>query len=469
MKIKVKLVLWYFFTSLILLLFFSVGTYLGMRHLLLIALDDELIEKQEEIISSYNLNTRSFEAVQHHYYVETELSNFYIVLLNTQNQIIFKTKIADAAKLSPISITHLGADTSFISEVKFGNEFHLNNKNTKEAVFRFSGKKIILNGETIGYLLIGHSFERLYESMDKLLTVLLVSIAMTTLLILLLSYFLTSRSLKPVDNLIDQAQKISHQNLAERLAVENPNDEIGRLTNVLNDLLSRLQNAFDKEQEFMADAAHELKTPLTVLRAHWEDEISNKNLPDDFKEKLVKDIETITRLSKLINNLMLLSNTEYHQLRAEFEKIDLSEIITEVVSNTKILADIKNQTMNIVQLTPLVIDGDKAKIYQLLFNIIDNAIKYTQENGKIIISLKKEENRATIEIRDNGIGIPEKDLPNIFRRFYRVHKDRSKKYGGNGLGLAIAKLITDIHHGEILVESSSDKGSSFIIKFPIAD
>jgi len=469
MKIKIKLVLWYFFSTLILLLFFSIGTYLGMRHLLLITLDDELIEKEAEIISSYNVNTKSFEAIHHRYYVETELSNFYIVLLNTQDQIIFKTKIADAAKFSPLTITHLGADTSFIAEVNFSKEFYLKTDKNDEAVFRFSGKKIIVNGETIGYLLIGHSFERIYESMDKLLTVLLVSIGMTTLLILLLSYFLTSRSLKPVDNLIDQAQKISHQNLGERLAVENPKDEIGRLTNVLNDLLSRLQNVFDKEQEFMADAAHELKTPLTILRAHWEDELSNKKLPDDFKEKLVKDIETITRLSKLINNLMLLSNTEYHQIRAEFEKIDLSEIINEVVSNTKILAEIKNQTMDIVQLTALVINGDKSKIYQLLFNIIDNAIKYTPENGKINISLKREHNKATIEIRDNGIGIPEEDLPNIFRRFYRVHKDRSKKYGGNGLGLAIAKLITDIHNGEILVESYPDKGSSFIIKFPIAD
>ena len=468
MKIKVKLVLWYFFTSLILLLFFSMGTYLGMRHLLLITLDDELIEKEAEIISSYNVNTKTFEAIHHRYYVETELSNFYIVLFNRQDQIIFKTKIADAAKLSPYTLNHFGTDTSFIAEIKFGKEFYLS-KNNNEVVYRFSGKKIFVNGETIGYLLIGHSFERLYESMDKLLTVSLVSIAITTLLILLLSYFLTSRSLKPVDNLIEQAQKISHQNLAERLAVENPKDEIGRLTNVLNDLLSRLQNVFDKEQEFMADAAHELKTPLTILRAHWEDELSNKKLPDDFKEKLVKDIETITRLSKLINNLMLLSNTEYHQIRAEFEKIDLSETINEVVSNTKILAEIKNQTMDIVQLTPLVINGDKAKIYQLLFNIIDNAIKYTPENGKIIISLKKEQNKSIIEIRDNGIGIPEEDLPNIFRRFYRVHKDRSKKYGGNGLGLSIAKLITDIHDGEILVESYPDKGSSFIIKFPIGE
>ena len=305
--------------------------------------------------------------------------------------------------------------------------------------------------------------------MDKLLSVLLFSIGITTLLILVLSYFLTERSLKPIDRLIHQAQQISRDNLSERLDVENPVDEIGRLTNVLNGLLNRLQDAFNKEQEFMADAAHELKTPLTVLRTHWEDELSNRELPDMFKEKLVKDIETITRLSKLINNLLLLSNSEYSPLRADFEKLDLTELVKEVVSNTTVLAELKNQTINTFELSPAFVQGDRARLYQLFFNLIDNAIKYTPEGGAINLSVKTEISSAIVEIKDNGIGIPEADLPNIFRRFYRVHKDRSKKLGGNGLGLAIVKLITDIHNGEIIVESQTEKGSSFIIKLPLAE
>jgi signal transduction histidine kinase len=111
--------------------------------------------------------------------------------------------------------------------------------------------------------------------------------------------------------------------------------------------------------------------------------------------------------------------------------------------------------------------GDKTKLYQLFFNLIDNAIKYTPEKGSIYISVKEEQNYAVIEIKDNGIGIPAEDLPHIFRRFYRVHKDRSKKMGGNGLGLAISKLITEIHNGEISVRSQVGEGTSFTIKLPI--
>jgi signal transduction histidine kinase len=303
--------------------------------------------------------------------------------------------------------------------------------------------------------------------MDKLLIVLLFGVGLATLIIFLFSYFLTDRSLKPIDKIIAQTQQISHQNLSERLDVQNPADEIGRLTKVLNDLLRRLQEAFDKEQEFMADAAHELKTPLTVLRTHWEDELSNKELPNLFKEKLVQDIETITRLSKLINNLLLLSNTEYFQLRSEFEKLDLPLLINEVISNTTVLAQLKSQTINTLELSQIFIMGDKTKLYQLFFNLIDNAIKYTPEKGSIYISVKEEQNNAVIEIKDNGIGIPADDLPHIFRRFYRVHKDRSKKLGGNGLGLAIIKLITEIHNGEISVRSQVGEGTSFTVKLPI--
>lgn len=466
MKIRTRLVLWHYFTSLILLLVFSIATYIGMRHLLIVTLDKELSEKKDDIISSYNPKTKTFEALNHPYFVETELSNFYLIILDENNKEIFETKMVNAANMSLKAITGIENDTSFTKEMEFQPRFYLPNRITSRAVFRFMGERIILKGEKIGYIVIGYSFEKLNESMDKLLFVLLIGIALISVLIFFISYFLTERSLKPIDKLIDQAQQISHQNLSERLKVDNPDDEIGRLTNVLNDLLKRLQDAFDKEQEFMSDAAHELKTPLTVLRTHWEDELSSKKLPVEFKEKLVKDIETITRLSKLINNLLLLSSTEYFQIRADFEKVNLDELIKEVVSNTNVLAEIKNQTINTIEIDHVNIDGDKTKLYQLLFNIVDNAIKYTPENGSIIISLKRDQSNAIIEIKDNGIGIPEEDLQYIFRRFYRVHKDRSKKSGGNGLGLSIAKLITDIHKGQILVESKPDKGTTFIIKIP---
>jgi signal transduction histidine kinase len=465
MKIRTRLVLWYFFASLVLLLIFSLGTYLGMKQVLLNSFDDELDQMRDDISLSFNENTNSFEVLSHPFFLQTELSNYYIVLYNNNDKRIFESK---SVHITNLDLPQSKVDTNYTTLAILDTTLRGTSRIKKEAVFRVICSRLYREKTQVGYVIIGQSFEKIYESMDKLLSVLLFSIGITTLLILVLSYFLTERSLKPIDRLIHQAQQISRDNLSERLDVENPVDEIGRLTNVLNGLLNRLQDAFNKEQEFMADAAHELKTPLTVLRTHWEDELSNRELPDMFKEKLVKDIETITRLSKLINNLLLLSNSEYSPLRADFEKLDLTELVKEVVSNTTVLAELKNQTINTFELSPAFVQGDRARLYQLFFNLIDNAIKYTPEGGAINLSVKTEISSAIVEIKDNGIGIPEADLPNIFRRFYRVHKDRSKKLGGNGLGLAIVKLITDIHNGEIIVESQTEKGSSFIIKLPLA-
>jgi heavy metal sensor kinase len=465
MKIRTRLVLWYFFTSLVLLLIFSIGTYLGMRHLLLNSLDDELDQMRDDISSSFDRETESFDILNHPFFVQTELSNYYLILYNNKNQRIFESKVVS---LTDVILPDDQVDTNYTATAKIKTSLSANHNSFKYAKFRIVGSKLYNEGSVIGYVLVGQSFEKLYESMDNLLSVLLISIGITTLIILILSYFLTERSLKPIDSLIAQAGRISRDNLNDRLDVENPEDEIGKLTNVLNGLLKRLQDSFEKEQEFMADAAHELKTPLTVLRTHWEDELSNKDLPDNFKEKLVKDIETITRLSKLINNLLLLSNSEYGVLKVDFENLDLSELVKDVVDNTTVLAELKNQTINLVELTPVFVEGDKTKLYQLFFNLLDNAINYTQEKGNINISVKRENRNALVEIQDNGIGIPDNDLPHIFRRFYRVHKDRSQKLGGNGLGLAIVKLITEIHNGEIQVESQVGKGTSFIVKIPVA-
>lgn len=466
MKIRTRLVLWYFFASLVLLLIFSFGSYLGMKQLLLNSLDDELDQMRDDISLSFNENTNSFGVLSHPFFLQTELSNYYIVLYDNNDKKIFESKVVH---ITNIDLPDSKVDSNYTTLARLDTILSGETRIKKEAMFRVVCSKLYREETKVGYVIIGQSFEKIYESMDKLFSVLLFSIGIITLLILVLSYFLTERSLKPIDRLIHQAQQISRENLGERLDVENPADEIGRLTNVLNGLLNRLQDAFNKEQEFMADAAHELKTPLTVLRTHWEDELSNKELPGIFKEKLVKDIETITRLSKLINNLLLLSNSEYSPLRADFEKLDLTELVKEVVSNTIVLAELKNQTINTFELTPVIVQGDRARLYQLFFNLIDNAVKYTPEGGTINLSVKKEISSAIVEIKDNGIGIPETDLPNIFRRFYRVHKDRSKKMGGNGLGLAIVKLIADIHNGEIIVESKAEKGSSFIIKLPLAE
>jgi signal transduction histidine kinase len=280
-------------------------------------------------------------------------------------------------------------------------------------------------------------------------------------------FYLTTKSLRPIDIITNRARQISHSNLADRIKIYNEDDELGKLSIVLNDLFDRLHKAFISQQEFLADAAHELKTPLSVLRLHWESEINNPALTLDLKEKLVQDVETISRLSHLINNLLLLSKTESITANFEFKSLNLDEILSEVIADADILAKFKEQEIVIVDSSAAEISGDKLRLYQLFFNLVDNAVKYSPERENIYISLRVEGDSAIVEIKDNGSGIPPEDLPNIFERFYRVHKDRARKSGGSGLGLAISKLIVESHGGSIEVASELTKGSTFRVILPI--
>ena len=305
------------------------------------------------------------------------------------------------------------------------------------------------------------------ESLDKLLKILISGSIVAVLMLAVGSYFLTRQSLSPVAAITRKAKRIGHSSLNQRIEVLNKEDELGQLSIILNDLFERLQKAFETQKQFLSDVAHELKTPLSILRAHWESEINNPDLPNELKEKCVQDVETITRISHLINSLILLSQTEEIQSNFEMAPLQIDDLTRSVIEDAQILSEVKSQQLNMLDMKSLEIKGDKIRLYQLFFNLIDNAIRYTPEKGKIDVALVPDDDYAVVEVRDSGVGIPAADLPHVFKRFYRVQKDRSRKTGGSGLGLAICKLIADAHNGKIEVESEVGKGSLFRVKLPL--
>jgi signal transduction histidine kinase len=335
-----------------------------------------------------------------------------------------------------------------------------------EATFRVIAHKLHHQSQTIGWVVVGLPIERIEESMQHLLQVLLTGIPLVVLCIGIGGYFLTGKILHPIDIITKKANYISSSNLNERIEVKNSKDELGRLTIVLNALLERLYQSFENQRAFLADAAHELKTPLSILRSHWEDQLNNPDLTLEFKENLLQDVETITRLNHLINNLLLLSKTESMQASFDFSAVQLDELIDDVVTDARILADIKSQQISIQKMHRVIIMGDRQRLFQLFFNIIDNAIKYTPDKGHVWITLDHDSNWVIVSIRDDGIGITAADLPHIFDRFYRVDKDRARQTGGSGLGLAICKLIAEFHGGHIDVTSKAGHGTLFKVKLP---
>jgi two-component system, OmpR family, sensor histidine kinase ArlS len=279
--------------------------------------------------------------------------------------------------------------------------------------------------------------------------------------------FLAKKTLAPVEHVRKQVDTIYEKNLSTRLVSTNPDDEIGQLTETFNNLLKRLERAFDLQQQFIADASHELKTPLTILRTQWEKLSAQKDLPYEYREKIQSDIEELSRLSNLINNLLLLATPENKLVAEELIELNLSELVLSFYEDIKVLTEDKQQHLQIRITDNITILGDKVRIFQLLLNLADNAIKYTPDNGIIEIELVKEDNHAVFLIKDNGIGIPEENLPHVFERFYRVDKSRSRQSGGYGLGLAVCKTIVEAHKGFINLSSNVLTGTTVIVKFPI--
>ena len=467
MKIRARLTLWYFSISFFILIIFCAGTYYGVKNLLFSTLDKELDVIASTIEQSYSINNDNFSELSKDPENSIDFSQYYLVLYNRDKYLIYSSRIA--RKLSfKIPLTEKKYKISYLIDSKVFNQNEFFNSRKNGAItFRLMNRRLISDNHTIGWITVGLPIGHIEYSMDHLIYYILTGGFIGILLISIGSYFLIQKTLSPVNIITKKANRISKNNLDERIEINNQDDELGQLSIVLNNLLDRLQIAFESQQQFMADAAHELKTPLSILRSNWESELNNPEIPLDLKEKFVKDIETITRLNHLINNLLLLSQTESPKSQFEFKKVRIDEVLREAVADIKILSDIKSQKIIIKNFLPEIVLGDKLRLFQLFFNLLENGVKYTQEKGNITLNVILSPEFVIVEISDNGPGIPQEDIPFIFNRFYRVQKDRARKTGGTGLGLSICKLIVDLHKGKIEVNSKLGEGTTFKVKLPL--
>ncbi len=466
MKIRLRLSLWYFTVTLLILLIFSAGIYTSMQRLLFHALDKELRIVVDSIQSSYDPSTKKFKIIEKQVEKIDPFSEYYVIIYNVSGEAIYKSPLSQNISLDiPLSDRHVQFEETLKRIVHKSNRWLHPDKNG-DITFHSINRKIYYQNQQIGWVTVALSIEGINESMAQLIKVIFLSILIVLSVIAAGGFILTRKTLFPIEVMTRKANQISHSNLNQRIEIVHPNDELGELAATLNDLLNRLEQAFESQQGFLQDSAHELKTPLSILRAHWESELNNPAVSNEMKEKMIHDIETITRLTHLLNNLLLLSQTEDIRSNFVFEPISLDALLKDVFEDAMTLAELKEQEIRLLKLPKVKVKGDRMRLYQLFFNIVENAIKYTTNGGKITISLSMQNEKAIIKIRDNGPGISTQDLPHIFDRFYRVQKDRARKTGGSGLGLAICKIIAESHDGKIEAESQFGKGSQFIITLP---
>ncbi|HWP81682.1 MAG TPA: ATP-binding protein [Bacteroidota bacterium] len=316
-------------------------------------------------------------------------------------------------------------------------------------------------------IFVAYPLEDLNEVLGNLFSIFLILAPIALAISVVGGWFLAHTSLKPVDQLTRAVREITAQNLNQRLPAHNVNDEIGRLTATFNDMIGRLQASFAQIQQFSADASHELRTPLTIIRGEVEVALRNKQLSQPIRELLESVHAEVVRLSSIVEGLMSLVKSDAGPLVFQFSPVSLDRILKELVQDSLVLAETKEISVEVERLDPVVITGDQTRLRQLFLNILDNAVKYTPPKGRVSLALERQNGNAVVTIADTGIGIPSKEIPKIFDRFYRVPQKQNNETSGSGLGLSIARWVAEAHHGSIDVKSKLHKGSTFIITLPL--
>lgn len=319
----------------------------------------------------------------------------------------------------------------------------------------------------IGMVIISTSLSRIERMLSEVKTKVSIYLIVTSAIIIIASYMISGFITQPIKELTDVIKKMSQGHLDQRVKVRG-SKELRQLGEAFNIMSEKLENLDRARNEFVSNASHELKTPLSAIKVLTESLIHmGVDDPSVYREFL-EDIDSeIDRLNAIINDLLTLVKIDTEGEVLKQEPVDLVELVDSTLKGLQILAHRKNIRLEAFYDDRLTVYGDATRLRQVVSNIVDNAIKYTPEGGRVTVEVYKGTDNAVVKVSDTGIGIPAKDLPHIFDRFYRVDKARSRATGGTGLGLSIAQKIVLQHGGNIRVVSEEGKGSAFYIELPL--
>lgn len=308
--------------------------------------------------------------------------------------------------------------------------------------------------------LIDAMLDRLLDLLALLLPILIVCAAGG-------GYLLVRRALRPVDRLSQAAEQMSLQNVILQLPLVPSGDALERLSISLNNMLGRLRDSVNTSRRFLADASHELRTPLTVIKGELQELVSKRVTgEEDLCERVGSVLEEVARLEHLVSGLLVLSRLDVGDIERTWQEVDLAQLASSTAEQMRLIAEDKGIEIELSALAPVIVHGDPARLKQVVVNLLDNAIRFTQRGGMVEMRTGITETNRLLEVMDTGIGIPPAALPFVFDRFFRADEARSREDGGAGLGLAIVKSICSTHCAEIDVDSRIEYGSCFRVRFP---
>ena len=279
-------------------------------------------------------------------------------------------------------------------------------------------------------------------------------------------FWLATRSLRPLRVMAGQTREITSQNLSKRLEIGRSSEELAAMAQTFNELLERLEMSFETMRRFIADASHELRTPVAVIRGEADVALDRDRSPAEYRESLAAIHDESKRLSRLVDDLLNLARADAGHVMLRMGELYCNDLVAECCRSVHGLAQSKDVIIECRAGADIQYRGDEALLRRMLLNLLDNAIRYTPSGGKIVVSLDRAEDSFAIRVSDTGIGIAEEAAPHVFERFYRGDEARSRDAGGFGLGLSIVKWIAEAHRGSVEFASTSGEGATFTVRLP---
>jgi signal transduction histidine kinase len=460
MRIRHKIALWVTGAGLITSLVFSLVTFWEMREQPYKVLDSELETTVGVLVGLLDQNQNPHDMVQAK--IRSIFSNRYWIKVYDQNRhLVYQS---DLATFVDIPLHNRGDDGYTVRTHIPMDRIYLHQDRQDEVTFRVRVIDAVSAG--VPYLIqIAKPIEELDEELSDLMLALGVGMAASTALLVILSYLVAGRIVKPISVINRLSKEINEKTLEKRIPLGHSRDELYELSSSLNRMFDRLQFSFTKQKQFLASASHELKSPTAMLRLFFDQAVQRQDLPESFQQQLSNQGTIVLRMERLIKTLLELSVLELKD-SLEIEEFSLTALLRSVLEDFSVVVADRNIRLQVTLPENLRVLGDKDMIRRMAINILDNAVKYNFEKGEIKLEASEEKGSVRLSLFNTGPGIPKDELEKVFEQFFRVEKSRSLQYGGSGLGLSIVKQIARLHGGTAVMESEPGAWARIRISLP---
>jgi len=461
LSIGLRLSLWYVLIFALAQCVFGAGMYVVLRHHLRGIVNDSLREEMRDLRSVLegqkpgSSTERLREEVNESY--AQDHAGEYLQIFTAQGETIYLSDFLAKHPLQAVSESTLRTESE---------EKRFEDRTMEGKRFRFLNSAIDANGRTF-LVQLGTPTGEIYETLHTFRRYLLFLAPLVLLISAVGGNWLSHRALTPVDTLTRAARTINLSNLGRRLETPDTGDELQRLSETLNEMLARIESSVQRITEFTADASHELRTPVALIRAEAEVALGRERTDSEYRSALQHVLSESERMTRMLEQLLALVRADSGTDTMQMADADISQLTREAAESWKKVASHHGLRLSsVIPQHPILATVDHSAIRRVLDILLDNAVKYSSAPANITLTLESAAGRVSLKVRDNGPGLPHEEQAKVFERFYRVDKARSRQMGGAGLGLSIAQWIVHEHRGAITVKSSPGNGAEFTVEIP---